>query len=232
MDKFTKLPSDCEITLTKEGLTLLCDSADKLRSLLKEPQAIALWAFRFQAQAAYLKYPIKEGFRVFEVPVSLAAKSLAKSSNKSSKKPVQKDKDSWVFSEGISLNTQLIRTLFMMAESEKPMALVKMDDDRLLWLNQPMTLLLETPALDATKRNMKDFWLPGDLEQLKNRCQQETRFTHTYEAALNENLWADLEASFDIIDGNNGEFYRLSTNLYSQPKLCPKAFRADSHMEQ
>lgn len=103
---------------------------------------------------------------------------------KNNKKLVAMEAGNWVFSGDIKLRPQLLKTFFAMAESDKPKGLACMSDDRLLWVNEPMTSLLRTPAPEATKRDMKDFWLPGDLEELKRRCHQERKFIHVYEAAM------------------------------------------------
>ncbi|MCT7971125.1 hypothetical protein [Laspinema olomoucense] len=205
-------PNDCDVIFNEQGLTLLCDSVEVARNLLKQPSAIATWAVRLRSKEAFIKCPVSQGFRVFRVPVCLAEEPPEI-------KPVVHE-ENWIFSGSLALNKTLIQILNRMLESERPMALVEMVSDRQLWINEPMQQLLETPATEATQRCMKDFWLPGDLELLKQRCHQETKFVHHYEGGLNPQLWADLSTEFELIEAGD-KFYRLATNLDAQPKLLP-----------
>jgi hypothetical protein len=205
-------PNNCDVIFNEQGLTLLCDSVEVARNLLKQPAAIATWAVRLRSKEAFIKCPVSQGFRVFRVPVSSAEQPPEP-------KPVVRE-ENWIFSGSLALNKTLIQILNRMLESERPMALVEMISDRQLWINDPMQQLLQTPTTEATQRCMKDFWLPGDLELLKHRCHQETKFVHHYEAGLNPQLWADLSTEFELIEAGDN-FYRLATNLDAHPKPLP-----------
>lgn len=122
-----------------------------------------------------------------------------------------------------TIDAQLIKVLERMIESEKPMSLVRMSDDAQLWVNAPMVELLQTPAEEATKRVMADFWMPGDLEALKRRIQQEGNFYHRYQGGLNPSVWAKLEGRFELIEAD--QEYRLATNYYAEPTARPLIYR-------
>ncbi|MCT7965009.1 hypothetical protein NG799_01515 [Laspinema sp. D1] len=207
-------PNDCDVILNEQGLTLLCDSVEVARNLLKQPAAIATWAVRLRSKEAFIKCPVSQGFRVFRVPVSLAEEQPES-------KPVTRD-ENWIFNGDICLNKTLIQILNRMVESERPMALVEMMTDRQLWINDPMQQLLQTPASEATQRCMKDFWLPSDLDILKQRCHQESQFVHNYEGGLNPTVWAELTTEFELIEAGD-KFYRLATNLDTVTKSHPYA---------
>lgn len=112
--------------------------------------------------------------------------------------------------EQTGLTKPVIDVLATMVESERPMSLVRMSDDRQLWVNEPMVQLQETTPAEAVTRCMVDFWLPGDLEDLKQKvrqCNEQTGFFHKYQAGLSPQTWAKLEGHFDRIPGG----FRRST---------------------
>lgn len=208
----SNFPNDCDVIFNEQGLTLLCDSVEVARNLLKQPSEIATWAARLRSKEAFIKCPVSQGFRIFRVPISLAQQEPES-------KPVVHE-ENWIFSGSLALNKTLIQILNRMLESERPMAMVEMITDQQLWINEPMQKLLQTPATEATTRCMKDFWLPGDLELLKRRCHQESKFVHHYEGGLNPRTWAELTTDFELIEAGD-KFYRLATNLDALTKSHP-----------
>ncbi|WP_449420534.1 hypothetical protein [Phormidium nigroviride] len=122
--------------------------------------------------------------------------------------------------ENPQIDLQLLKILQRMIESSRPMSLVRMRDDAQLWINAPMVQLLETSPVEATKRIMADFWLPGDLANLKQQLTQEGRFNYRYQAGLNKNVWANLEARFELVESDD-ICYRLVTNFFAEPTKRP-----------
>ncbi|GGA46357.1 PAS domain-containing protein [Okeania sp. KiyG1] len=119
------------------------------------------------------------------------------------------------------IHKPLIKVLERMVDSKYPMSLVRMSDDRQLWVNSPMVQLLETTPAEATERILTDFWLPGDLENLKQKvlqCDARTGFDHRYEAGFSPKTWARLYAHFDRIDDGG---YRLATTYEWTPVPHP-----------
>ncbi|HEY9807899.1 MAG TPA: hypothetical protein V6D13_01035 [Halomicronema sp.] len=118
------------------------------------------------------------------------------------------------------INKDLLHILERMVETERPMSLVRMNDDRQLWINAPMADLLQTEPSLATKRVMTDFWLPGELEYIKIELAQTNSFYHSYQGGLNSSVWAKLEAQFEIVEASGTQF-RLVTNFYAEPTKRP-----------
>lgn len=147
---------------------------------------------------------------------------------KAEKSPIQPDsikqitEVQQVFGTALTgIHKPLIKVLEKMVDSEHPMSLIRMSDDRQLWVNSPMVQLLETTPAEATERVMTKFWLPGDLEDLKEKvlqCDARVGFDQRYQAGLSPKTWARLYSHFDRIDDGG---YRLTTIYESTPVPHP-----------
>jgi hypothetical protein len=105
------------------------------------------------------------------------------------------------------------------AENERPISIVRQDNRKQIIVNQPMADMLDTPPEVATQRVMTQFWLPEDLAELEQRLHNNSEFTWTYSAGLNEQAWAILTTHFEAFEVE-GIWYRQGTCL-STPQLVP-----------
>ncbi|MCX7594489.1 MAG: PAS domain-containing protein [Fischerella sp.] len=124
-----------------------------------------------------------------------------------------------VFCSQLRLPIELLRRMIAAAESERPVSIVRKDNQKQIIVNRRMSDMLQTPPEVATQRVMTRFWLPEDLAELERRLRQESRFTMTYRGGLNERTWAILTTQFESFEVD-GIWYRQGTTL-ATPQLIP-----------
>lgn len=105
----------------------------------------------------------------------------------------------------------LLDVMGRILESDRPMAIVRLRDQKQVFLNQKFSDLLATPPDVATGRNMKLGWNPAHLEECNRRIRQEGRFEFTYDSALNPKTYGRQTAVIELIDDGIDQ-YRLNTN--------------------
>jgi PAS domain-containing protein len=105
----------------------------------------------------------------------------------------------------------LIDVMGRILESDRPMAMVRLRDQKQVFLNQKFADLLATPPDIATGRSMKLGWNPAHLEECNRRIRQEGRFEFTYDSALNPKTYGRQTAVIELIDDGVDQ-YRLNTN--------------------
>lgn len=108
-------------------------------------------------------------------------------------------------------NRALLDAMGRILESDRPMAMVRLRDQKQVFLNQKFSELLVTPPDIATGRNMKLGWNPAHLEECNRRIEQEGRFEFTYDSALNPQTYGRQTAVIELIDDGVDQ-YRLNTN--------------------
>jgi hypothetical protein len=113
--------------------------------------------------------------------------------------------DNFVFSK------VLLDTMGRILESEKPVAMVRLRDQKQVFLNRKFSDMLATPPEIATGRSMKLGWNPAHLEECNRRIRQEGRFEFTYDSALNPKTYGRQTAVIELIDDGVDQ-YRLNTN--------------------
>lgn len=124
-----------------------------------------------------------------------------------------------VFCSQLRLPVGLLKRMIAAAENERPVSIVRKDNQKQIIINRRMSDMLQTPPEIATQRVMNRFWLPEDLAQLERRLRQESRFTMTYRGGLNEQTWAILTTQFESFEVD-GIWYRQGTTL-ATPQLIP-----------
>jgi len=124
-----------------------------------------------------------------------------------------------VFCSQLSLPVGLLKRMVAAAESERPISIIRQDNNKQIIVNQLMSDMLQTPPEVATQRVMNRFWLPEDLAELERRLSQQSRFTMTYRGGLNEQTWAILTTQFESFEVD-GIWYRQATTL-ATPELIP-----------
>ncbi|KOP26413.1 hypothetical protein AMR41_10635 [Hapalosiphon sp. MRB220] len=124
-----------------------------------------------------------------------------------------------VFCSQLQLPVELLKRMVNAAESERPISIIRQDNQKQIIVNQLMSDMLQTPPEVATQRVMNRFWLPKDLAELERRLRQEGRFTMTYSAGLNEQTWAILTTQFESFEVD-GIWYRQGTSL-ATPQVVP-----------
>lgn len=124
-----------------------------------------------------------------------------------------------VFCSQLEIPVGLLRRMVTAADTERPISIVRQDNRKQIIVNQPMADMLQTPPEVATQRVMTRFWLPEDLAELERRLSNNSEFTWTYSAGLNEQAWAVLTSQFEAFEVE-GIWYRQSTCL-STPQLVP-----------
>jgi hypothetical protein len=124
-----------------------------------------------------------------------------------------------VFCSQVRMPIQLLYRMVAAAENERPISIVRQDNRKQIIVNQPMADMLDTPPEVATQRVMTQFWLPEDLAELEERLRNNSEFTWTYSAGLNEQAWAILTTHFEAFEVE-GIWYRQGTCL-STPQLVP-----------
>jgi hypothetical protein len=124
-----------------------------------------------------------------------------------------------VFSSQMNLPVALLRRMIGAAENERPVSIVRQDDQKQIIINEPMSDMLQTPPEIATQRVMTRFWLPEDLQELERRLRNSSRFTWTYSGGLNEQTWAILTTEFEAFEVE-GVWYRQGISLAS-PQIVP-----------
>ncbi|WP_017318021.1 PAS domain-containing protein [Mastigocladopsis repens] len=129
-----------------------------------------------------------------------------------------------VFCSQLDLPVELLRRMVTAAENERPVSIVRQDNNKQIIINQAMSDMLQTSPEIATQRVMTRFWLPGDLAELERRLSNESRFTWTYCGGLNEQTWAILTTQFEAFEVE-GVWYRQGTCL-TTPQLVPIPSRA------
>ncbi|MBW4631585.1 MAG: PAS domain-containing protein [Iphinoe sp. HA4291-MV1] len=132
-----------------------------------------------------------------------------------------------VFCSQLRFPTEFLRRMVAAAESERPVSIVRLDNQKQILINKPMSEMLETSPEIATQRVMTRFWLPEDLAELEQRLRNESRFTWTYSGGLNEQTWAILTTEFETFE-IEGIWYRQGKSLATpQPvPIPPRAFAA------
>lgn len=118
----------------------------------------------------------------------------------------------------------LLDTLGRILESDKPVAMVRLRDQKQVFLNQKFSDLLATPPDIATGRSMRLGWNPAHLEECNRRIRQEGRFEFTYDSALNPKTYGRQTAVIELID-DGIEQYRLNTNQGLELLDWPESMR-------
>lgn len=124
-----------------------------------------------------------------------------------------------VFCSLLDLPMPLLKRIVQVAESQRPISIVRRSDRKQIIINKPMEIALQTPAIEATQRIMSHFWCPSDLEILERKFQVASRFQWRYHAALNQRTWAILESEFETFEVN-GQWYSQTTFLMN-PEPIP-----------
>ncbi|WP_017318020.1 hypothetical protein [Mastigocladopsis repens] len=124
-----------------------------------------------------------------------------------------------VFCSQLDLPVELLRRMVAVAENERPVSIVRLDNHKQIIVNKLGSEMLQTSPEIATQRVMTRFWLPGDLAELEQRLSNESRFIWTYCGRLNEQTWAILTTEFEAFEVE-GVWYRQGTCL-SSPQLMP-----------
>ncbi|MBR8838206.1 MAG: hypothetical protein DSM106950_30435 [Stigonema ocellatum SAG 48.90 = DSM 106950] len=117
-----------------------------------------------------------------------------------------------VFSSQLDLPVELLRRMVAAAENDRPVSIVRQDNQKQIIINEPMSEMLQTPPEIATQRVITQFWLREDLAELERRLRHSSRFTWTYSGGLNEQTWAILTTQFEIFEAQ-GIWYRQGTCL-------------------
>ena len=109
------------------------------------------------------------------------------------------------------LNSQSLRILERLRESEKPMSLVNLHTDSQDWVNIPLAQMLSTSPQEATQLNMRDYWEEDALAYVKRVLQQQSSFNHNYEAFIPAGR-CNFSSTFEVVQfGYPVTDYRLVT---------------------
>lgn len=126
-----------------------------------------------------------------------------------------------VFCSQLYLPTALLYRMIAASENQRPVSIVRQDNNQQIIVNQAMSDMLQSFPKIATQRVMTRFWLPEDLAELQRRLRNESRFIWTYCGGLNEQTWAILTTEFEAFEVE-GIWYRQGTCLTTpQPVPIP-----------
>ena len=131
--------------------------------------------------------------------------------------PLTIEQELWMDRDFRCLNIELIKIAERMVKSPYSMALIRMSDDRQIWVNDRNLEIAKVDAEEAVQRNMKDFWRSRDLSELHERLERDRDFDHRYEAALSPRQWAKFYSHFELLFEGQ---YRLTT-LYEVEETTP-----------
>ncbi|GAA6619888.1 hypothetical protein [Scytonema sp. NUACC26] len=124
-----------------------------------------------------------------------------------------------VFCSQLYLPTGLLYRMIAASENQRPVSIVRQDNNQQIIVNQAMSEMLQSFPKIATQRVMTRFWLPEDLAELQRRLRHESRFIWTYCGGLNEQTWAILTTEFEAFEVE-GIWYRQGTCL-TTPQPIP-----------
>lgn len=97
------------------------------------------------------------------------------------------------------------------------MSLTDLISDAQEWVKVSLAQMLEMPAIEATKLNMKDYWEDATLNYVKRMLGQQSIFNHSYEAMLSDSP-THFSSTFEVIEfGVAKKPKRLVTIRHFQP---------------
>jgi PAS domain-containing protein len=192
----------------KEYIHIFVPNRDKAKELWKlKREKLAHAASKWQRKLVRIFWSLNPS----DKPIPIRPKTTCNSGDYSMESTVKIPDSVFGNSDFFKFTKPLLDTMGRILEADRPMAIVRLRDQKQLFLNQKFADMLATPPEIATGRSMKLGWNPAHLEECNRRIRQEGRFEITYDSALNPKTYGRQTAIIELID-DGVEQYRLNTN--------------------
>jgi PAS domain-containing protein len=182
-------------------------SANALAS--KKGEELAIAAYRFRRKLVRIFWSMRDA----DKPIPIRPKTRCSQSGDFTTMSTTQSLSNSIFgnAEVFRFTKSLLDAMGRILDSDRPMAIIRLRDQKQLFLNQKFSDMLATPPEVATTRTMKLGWNPAHLEECNRRIRQEGRFEFSYDSALNPKVYGRQTSIIELID-DGVEQYRLNTN--------------------